>query len=251
MMRSLLARRLPETLVDELLAAYVDAKRNFRMGGLRLSAIEGGRFCEAAFRMLEHQAWGAHTPIGRQVNSDQLIGRLSQLKVGDAPESIRLHIPRSLRVVYDIRNKRDAAHLGDGIDPNLQDGMLVVSLLDWVLAEFIRLHHDGQASDAARLIRSIVQYETPLVQDFDGHLKVLDPKLKAGDVCLILLYSRAELGATLDELRAWVRPAMRNNLRRTLSQLDDLKALVHFDGSRYFLTETGVAEVHSKRMFLN
>ena len=30
-------------LVDELLEAYVEAKRNFYLGGLRLSAVEGGR----------------------------------------------------------------------------------------------------------------------------------------------------------------------------------------------------------------
>ena len=30
-----------------------------------------------------------------------------------------------LRVVYDIPNKRDAAHLTDGIDPNVQDVTIV------------------------------------------------------------------------------------------------------------------------------
>jgi hypothetical protein len=40
------------TLVDELLAAHRDAKTNFYLGGLRLSAVEGGRFCEAAYRLL-------------------------------------------------------------------------------------------------------------------------------------------------------------------------------------------------------
>jgi hypothetical protein len=47
------------------------------------------------------------------------------MPIGSAPDSIRLHIPRTFRVIYDIRNKRDAAHLGDGIDPNLQDSTLV------------------------------------------------------------------------------------------------------------------------------
>jgi hypothetical protein len=43
-------------LVDELIAAYEEAKRNYYLGGLRLSAIEGGRFAEAAFRMLHQEA---------------------------------------------------------------------------------------------------------------------------------------------------------------------------------------------------
>ncbi len=48
-----LAKSHDKKLVDELLEAYVEAKRNFYLGGLRLSAVEGGRFCEAAFRISE------------------------------------------------------------------------------------------------------------------------------------------------------------------------------------------------------
>jgi hypothetical protein len=39
-----LAKTHDKKLVDELLEAYVEAKRNFYLGGLRLSAVEGGRF---------------------------------------------------------------------------------------------------------------------------------------------------------------------------------------------------------------
>ena len=44
---------LDATLVDELLLSYEEAKRNFHLGGHRLNAVEGGRFCEAAFRILQ------------------------------------------------------------------------------------------------------------------------------------------------------------------------------------------------------
>lgn len=39
-----LASKLDATLVKELLDAHAEAKRNFYLGGLRLSAVEGGRF---------------------------------------------------------------------------------------------------------------------------------------------------------------------------------------------------------------
>src|SRR3989344_2315805 len=110
---------IPASLVAELLSAYEEAKRNFYLGGLRLSEVEGGRFCEAAFRALEHITTGKHTPIGRQLKVDALIAHLASIPQSANPDSIRLHIPRALRVVYDIRNNRDAAHLADGIDPNL------------------------------------------------------------------------------------------------------------------------------------
>ena len=124
-----------------MLAAYQEAKRNFYAAGLRLSAVEGGRFCEAAFRLLEEETTGKFTSLNRQLDTNSLIKMLSDIPNGKAPDAVQIHIPRALRVVYDIRNKRDAAHLADDIDPNLQDATLVVSILDWVLAEFVRLHH--------------------------------------------------------------------------------------------------------------
>src|SRR6266853_3557701 len=129
---------LPSNLVDELLEAYSDAKQKFYEGGLRLAEVEGGRFCEAAFRLLESAAGIAMTRVGRPIDTDSLIRQLGSLPLS-VSDSIRLHIPRSLRVVYDIRNKRDAAHLADGIDPNLQDATIVIAVLDWILAELIRL----------------------------------------------------------------------------------------------------------------
>lgn len=48
--RSGLVSSLNPGVVDELLAAYVEAKRNFCLGGLRLSAVEGGRFCSGDAR---------------------------------------------------------------------------------------------------------------------------------------------------------------------------------------------------------
>lgn len=246
MIADALNRKLPAELVAELLEAYSEAKRNFRSRGLRLSAVEGGRFCEAVFRILEHRVWQRHTPLSAPLDSESLIRSLAQLPSGSQPDSVRLHIPRALRVVYDIRNKRDAAHLADGIDPNLQDGTLVIAVLDWVLAEMVRLYFDSDPNRAFRIINTIVQYETPLVQDFDGHLKVLDPSLKAGDACLALLYSKGAEGAILDDLKAWVRPSMRTNLRRTLKQLCDVRGLVHFDGARFLLTESGIDYVQGR-----
>jgi hypothetical protein len=155
----------------------------------------------------------SYTPLGEPLDTDRIITKLSNLARGSYPASIRLHIPRALRTVYDIRNQRDAAHLGDGIDPNLQDSSLVIGTLDWALAEFFRLYHNVPPNEAQSIVEELVTRVAPVVQDFDGFLKVLNPELRASDHCLVLLYHRGVLGATLDELRAWVRPSMRSNLQ--------------------------------------
>jgi hypothetical protein len=65
-------------LIEELLAAYKEAKRNFFLGGLRLSAVEGGRFCEAAMRMLQQATTGRFTALSQQIDSDRLFQQLRE-----------------------------------------------------------------------------------------------------------------------------------------------------------------------------
>lgn len=243
-----LTTSLNDQLVDEMLSAHQEAKRNYYLGGLRLSAVEGGRFCEAAFRLLQQITTGSFDPLGTQLNTDGLIRRLSNIPNGKHPDSVRLHLPRALRMVYDIRNKRDNAHLADGIDPNLQDAGLVVAVLDWALAEFVRLYHSVPANVAQRTVDSIVTRAAPAIEDFDGFLKVLRTDLGASDYVLLLLYQRGPEGAKYAELESWARPSMRGNLRRTLSGLVDHKALVHRDGERFRITRTGQLHVESKRL---
>ncbi len=243
-----LSTRIQAKIVAELLDAHAEAKRNYYLGGLRLSAVEGGRFCEAAFRALEELGGRVPTPLGKQLNTDKLIATLANLSPATAPDAVRLHIPRSLRVIYDIRNKRDAAHLADGIDPNIQDATLVVSVLDWVLAEFIRLVHNVSPDEASRLVDTIVTRTAPIVQEFDGFLKVLNPKLGASDFILVLLYQCGKAGASFEELKLWIRPKMRANLKRTLDGLVEVKDFAHFDGTRYKITRLGEQSVERRKL---
>jgi len=244
-----LAASLDRTVVHELIEGYVEAKKNFYLGGLRLSAVEGGRFCEAAYRLLQERTTGDPTPLGRQLNVEQIQARLSSLPVGSHPDAIRLHIPRALRVVYDIRNNRDAAHLGDDIDPNKQDATIVISTLDWVLAEFVRLYHTVSPNEAQRIVESLVTRKAPAVQDFAGFLKVLNSKLKAGDYVLLLLYERGGKGASFVDISTWAKPTMRTNLLRTLDHLVNDKAFLHDSGSLYMITESGMIEVERRKLY--
>ena len=246
---SQLSAHLDVKLVRELLAAHAEAKRNFYLGGLRLAAVEGGRFCEAAFRLLQLIVEGQFTPLNRTLPSvDTLVTKFSNVDSQRFSDSLRLHIPRSLRLVYDVRNKRDAAHLADGINPNVQDATLVIGIIDWVLAEFLRLYHNISADEASLLVDEIVQRAAPVVQDFDGVLKVLNPRLQAAQVSLVLLYHRGGKGATIAQMKAWVPPKMKANLKRTLDGLVNDTAFVHFDGAKYQITRSGEGYVEANQL---
>jgi hypothetical protein len=246
--RAGLVKSLDAKLVDELLAAYSDMKHSFYLGGLRLSEVEGGRFCEAAFRLLEQIGFGQFTPLGKQLDTEKLIKQMEGLASAKVSDAIRVHIPRALRVVYDIRNKRDAAHLADGIDPNIQDATLVMGTLDWIMAEFVRIYHSVKADEAYRIIERMVTRKAPAVEDFDGFLKVLRPKLKASDYALLTLFECGKAGATYQQIEAWVQPKMRKNLKRTMERLVNEQALVHFAAGKYVVTKLGIIGVEKRRL---
>ncbi len=144
-------------VVDELLAAYEEAKSNYYLGGLQAQCSRGRPVRGGSVPAAAAGDTGKFTPLGKSLTrTDKLIEALEQLPSASHPESVRVHIPRALRVVYVIRSKRDAAHLADGIDPNLQDATLVVSTLDWILAEFVRLHQYVSAIEAQTVVEELV-----------------------------------------------------------------------------------------------
>jgi hypothetical protein len=245
---SSLAAHIDSALVRELIDAYEEIKVNHYLGGHRLSAVEAGRFCEAVTRVLEQEIEGTATALAARLEVGKTLNRLEQ-NTG-AADSLRLHIPRAIRVVYGIRNKRDTAHLTDGIDPNVQDSNLVVATCDWILAELVRRYHNVSPAEASRLIEDLVSRRVPSVQDFDGFLKVLDPTLSAGDHILLLLHQCGRRGASEASLREWSRPNMLANLNRTLRRLVDDKAWVHRAGDTFYITDSGTAEVTSRKLAL-
>jgi hypothetical protein len=245
--KNTLLNKFPLQLVDELLECYHEQKRNFFLGNHRPTEVEGGRFSEAAFRMLQHFGGLTVTPIGRQLNTDGIITALQSLPT-TFPDGIRIHIPRTLRVVYDIRNKRDAAHLADGIDPNLQDASFVFACLDWVLAEFIRVSGGISPQDAYNLIKAITVNAIPAIEDFNGFLKTLNPKLIVSEIILLLLYHQGTNGATYDQLFGWVKPRQRPNLKATLLRMEHDKDFITLVSNQYYITRSGIREVQSKKL---
>jgi hypothetical protein len=235
----------PEAVVDEVLEAYTEAKRRYSLGDLRPQEVEGGRFSEGVFRLLQHASGQKMTALGKTLPSlDKLLSTLENT-TGQS-DAVRLHIPRTLKLIYDIRNKRDAAHLSDGIDPNLQDATLVVGNMDWTLSELVRLYHDVDADRAQGIIENLVSKEVPAVEEIDGQpviLKNLQPKNQA----LLMLYRAGAQGASLDELASWLRVSRKDHLSARLKKLDsDALILHHPKSGRYHITKKGIALVEKK-----
>lgn len=237
---------LPSTVVGELIESYDETKRRFFLDDHRPQAVEGGRFSEAAFRLLQDQLGLAMTPVGKTLPTVDTL--LVQLENRQGPDSLRLHIPRTLKLIYDIRNKRDAAHLADGIDPNLQDATLVVANMDWVLAEMVRMWSGIPASEAQLLIENIVHREVPSIQEIDGHPVILKD-LKPREQTLLLLYRAGSAGIDLNELASQLRVTRKDHLKQRVARLDaERLALIHPQTGRIYLTASGQKHVETAKL---
>ncbi|BCO56995.1 hypothetical protein [Mycobacterium intracellulare] len=239
-----LAAGIPADLVTDVIEAYEEAKTRFHRRDYRPSSVEGARFSEAVFRILQWATSGSYAPIGGSGGLPPIPQLIQQLQnATGVDDSVRIHIPRTLQAVYDIRNRRNVAHLGN-IAIGLQDSGLVVHILDWVMTELVRLYHNVPAAEAQEIIEDIVKKEVPAIQVIDGFPRLLKD-VPGTDHILLLLYREGAGGVDKTVLRGWIPQAAQRYFTRNLGRLDQ-RHCIHQSGERIFLTDVGIAEVENK-----
>jgi hypothetical protein len=245
----LIANGLPAELADEVLDQYVETKRRYYLSDHRPTAVEGGRFCEAVTRVLEHELFGKYTKLGKSLPGldDKRLTSFRQAQ--SQHESLRVHLPKALYLVYGIRNQRDAAHLGDGIDPNLQDATIVVGVLDWIMAELVRIYHTVSPDEAHAIITDLVTREVPVIEEIDGQ-PVCSKDLGVGDRALIFLYRAGrDQGLDIPELQRQMRHDNKGNLTKAIKRLDEKGlVLLHPTTKKAHITSKGMTDVESRKL---
>jgi len=218
-------------LLDKLLDEYQLVNENYYLGHYRPCSLNAGRFAEVALRMLQQLTTGAFTPLGEQITkfSNEVL-TLEKADSNSFPQSLRIQIPRTLQIMYDIRNKRDIGHVGGDVNANYTDATLSLTCCNWVMTEFIRIYFTTNIDTAQKMVNSIIKVRIPLIQDFNGFLKVLDPKLSVPDKIMALLYYRDNEGASVDELDNWFKEQTSlNYIKTALGRLEHDRAFIHID----------------------
>jgi hypothetical protein len=195
-MKAPLLAGIPDALRVELLSCYRKLITNFRERRWEASELNGGQFCEIVFSILRGVLVGSFpAKAGKPKNMVDDCRALENFaanpaRVGD--RSIRVLIPRMLPVLYEVRNNRNVGHVGGEVDPNHQDAIAVVTLASWIMAELVRIFHDMPLTEAQAMVDALVERHTPLVwevEDGGGVKRVLDARIGASDVTIVLLYS--------------------------------------------------------------
>ncbi|PSB07922.1 hypothetical protein C7B69_23100 [filamentous cyanobacterium Phorm 46] len=131
---------LPNEIVTHLLDEYQDIKQHFALRKFRPSELNGARFAECVLRLIQYLNDPPYTPFGTSLgNSDSIIRRVESNTL--LHESMRLFIPRIVRIMLDVRNRRDVAHVGGDVSPNYSDSLFISQNADWILTEIIRIYY--------------------------------------------------------------------------------------------------------------
>jgi hypothetical protein len=188
-MRDLISRNLSASIdpsvVDGLLSSYEKLLARFRKGDLDGSLSQAGKFVENVLRAVEFIRMGV-APAEIKAPS-QTVKEIE--KDNSLPEALRLLIPRIAHaMIYDIRSKRGAIHVKE-IDPRQIDAALSVQAASWVLAEFLRLYHDGDEAAVSHAMRVLMRPHVPFIEQF-GHEHVVTKNVPC-NIELLLLLARA------------------------------------------------------------
>ncbi len=183
---------LPQGLRDELLECYQDIVSAYIERRWRASELDGGRFCEIVFSIVEGALAGkmptkAYKP-GKMLQACQALESVPSdpKRVGD--RSLRVMIPRLLPVLYEVRNNRNVGHVGGDVNPDHMDAEAVQSMASWVMAELVRIFHKTSTKEAEETVDALVERKTPLIWEIEGTKRVLDHEMVAKDQALLLLH---------------------------------------------------------------
>jgi hypothetical protein len=236
-LKATLAATLPKELVEALLTAYGEIESNFVHRRWKASELDAGHFVEAVRRIIEHRLFRTYTPIGKSLSgfNDKL---LLQYEQGTGDESYRILLPRILRAIYGIRNKRGVGHLGL-ISPNEMDATLILYNVKWVLAEILRLESGLTPAETQKAIEVVIERETPLLWKEGTLVRVTDKSVTARDQVLLLLYDTSPQSE--EYLREQCEYKHVGNFRRILKRLHADKLIFFAPDAKCIIMPNGVA----------
>jgi hypothetical protein len=229
---------LPNEIVSNLLIEYRNIKQQYFLKKFLPTELNSGRFAECVTRLLQHIDIGTYTPFGKTLPKTDTIFAKIENNVSLA-DTLRIFIPRLLRVLLDVRNKRDVAHVGGEVNPNFSDAKFVLYACDWVMTEIVRHFHNCSINDAAKIVDELNTVVVPIIFEVQGFVKILDTNLDAKEKTLAILYFKDPEKVTEKNLLTWVGITQMSNYRsRTLRQLDK-DAYIHLDKGYCLITPKG------------
>lgn len=181
-----------DEIAQAIIDTYKEIESNFKLAKWKASELDAGHFVEAVRRLLEQELFGTFTPFSQKISSftDQVLLQYENAQNKD--ESYRILIPRVLKAIYGIRNKRGVGHIS-AISPNKMDSTYILYSVKWVLAELLRLNSGQSTIETQKMIDEIVDRQISVIWKTKNFVRLTNTKVSAKDQILILLYDQSPL----------------------------------------------------------
>lgn len=239
---------IPQSLRDELFFEFNHLLANYREGRWGSAELNGGRFCEIVYPILQGHVSGTF-PVKAQKPAN-MVDACRGLEKADAtkfPRSVRIQIPRMLIALYEVRNNRGVGHVGGDVDPNHMDASVVVAIARWVVGELIRLFHEVDIAVATKAVDAVVERKLPVIWEIGGKKRVLAPNLSMKEKMLLLLYG-ASAGAQESDLVDWLEHSNASVFRRDVLRRAHKEKLIEYESKTgtVYISPLGVKYVEEK-----
>jgi len=236
-----LSTHIPKDILSALLDEYQNIKQLFLLRKFQPSELNAARFSECVLRLIEFLDTGSYTAFGKQLSTQNIISQAN--KNTNLPEGIRFFIPQLTRVLLDIRNKRNVAHVGGEVSPNYSDSLFVSHSADWILTELIRNYHTNNINEARKIVESINETKVPVVVDVDGFIRVQNTNLTGNHKTLVILYYKQPEKVRDTDLMNWIRYTNTSRYRNEILKLLDDQALIHYENNLCIILPKGIMYV--------
>ncbi|WP_299537140.1 hypothetical protein [Ulvibacterium sp.] len=245
----ILLARYGNEITERLVESYQEIEENFVMQKWKSSELDAGHFVESVRRILEFELFGSFTPYGSKLtNFNDAV--LKQYENASGDESFRMLIPRTLKSIFNIRNKRGVGHVGK-ISPNKMDATLIFYSVKWVLAEIIRLTSGLAISETQRIVDAIAERNIDVLWKGENSQRILNSKVSAKNQVLILLFD--ESPRKLEDMRLVIEYQNKPNfLKLVLEPLHKARLIeVNKGDGKCWISPSGKAEAERLILKLN
>jgi hypothetical protein len=236
---------LDPVLAEQLLNEFQSLEKRFILRDWEPATLDGGQLTEAASRIIYHQDSGK---LNRTYSVHDCLKYVEDPANGNShsfpSRKSALHICKLLRTIYKFRSDRGAVHINPEYTANHLDSKLVLEGARWILSEILRLFWNGDRSLVADAIRQIVQFDAPIIGDYEGNLLVQRTDCTTEEEILILLHHAGVDGLPRSDIARFVKKHQ-SSVTRALTILcsSGTREVIRLNNGNYRLTDLGIRRV--------
>lgn len=241
-----ISKGIQEDIVDTLIEEYKTVKNEALKGNAEQVSLHSGKFSDMALATVKNLVLNKAIVID-DIKTEKVIIELEKMKKTTSTDVIlTLVIPRVVRSLHSIRNKKDVAHV-KSIDPDYFDIHYCETTCDWILSQLICFIYGADSTEAKEIITSICEKKIPWIEEFeDGTSMLLIEQKYLSDKVILTLYNYYPNRLTDVKISEVLLYENMRILRKRITELYKKEKMVHVNKEGIKLTRKG--QLHAEKI---